>query len=96
MPQVIGFGGSDETMQIPATMLRPPSALRGEAGDSEPPSEPELSSLLDEDAAVSPVALDEEDRAGRTAMGSLTAEELEPLRPSTPGRAAPRVRRAKP
>lgn len=96
MPQVIGFGGSDETMQIPATMLRPPSALRDEAGDSEPPPEPELASLLDEDAAVSPVALDEEDRAGRTAMGSLTAEELEPLRPSTPGRAAPRIRRAKP
>lgn len=92
MPQVIGFGGADVTMQIPATMLRPPS-LRGEAGDSEPP--PELPPLLD-DEVVSPVALDEDDRAGRTAMGSLTAEELEPLRPPTPGRVAPRIRRAKP
>lgn len=93
MPQVIGFGGADVTMQIPATMLRPPS-LRGELGDSEPPPEPELPSL--DDDVVSPVALDEEDRAGRTAMGSLTAEELEPLRPPTPGRVAPRIRRAKP
>lgn len=96
LPQVIGFGGADETMQIPATMLRPPSTLRDEAGDSEPPSEPELPPLLDDDEVVSPVALDEEDRAGRTAMGSLTAEELEPLRPPTPSRAAPRIRRAKP
>lgn len=94
MPQVIGFGGADVTMQIPATMLRPPS-LREDAGDSEPPPEPELSLLLDDDV-VSPVALDEDDRAGRTAMGSLTAEELEPLRPPTPGRVAPRIRRAKP
>lgn len=86
LPKVIGFGGSDETMQIPATLLRPPSSLLVESQSEDPP-EP-----LDD--AVAPSPLDDDDRAGRTAMGTLAQDDAPP--PARPATSRPRIRRAKP
>ncbi len=78
---VIGGGGGDETMQIPAKLLRPPSSLLIEAS-------------AELDAPVEPSPLDDEDRAGRTAMGTLAQDEGPP--PARPATGRPRIRRAKP